>query len=72
MPSTLTDAPSALLARDPLPSPEPAALAVVCAWCGRPLGRGANSSARRVSHGICRPCSDELLYSDAAAQLPRR
>jgi len=70
-PSTSTDGPAARLAHDPVSSGDPAGLAVVCAWCGRPLGRG-NVNAPRVSHGICRPCSDDLLYSDAPDLLARR
>jgi len=54
------------------PSAESLALVVVCAWCGRPMGRGAVSSQRIVSHGICRPCSDDVLFSDTAALLTRR
>lgn len=53
-------------------SPESLALVVVCAWCGRPIGRGAVSSRRIVSHGICRPCSDDVLFSDTAELLLRR
>jgi hypothetical protein len=70
MPSSLTNAPAPRLAHDSLSS-DPATLAVVCAWCGRPLGRGS-VNAPRVSHGICRPCSNDLLYSDAPELLARR
>lgn len=52
--------------------PEPLALVVVCAWCGRPIGRAAISAHRIVSHGICRPCSDDVLFSDAPELLLRR
>jgi hypothetical protein len=51
---------------------EPLALVVVCAWCGRPIGRGAVSSHRIVSHGICRPCSVDVLFSDTADIVARR
>jgi hypothetical protein len=71
MPSSPTDGPAAHLAPDLMTSPDRAVLAVVCAWCGRPLGRGS-VNAPRVSHGICRPCSDDLLYSDAPDLLARR
>jgi hypothetical protein len=70
-PSFLTDGPSARLAPDSASSADHGVLTVVCAWCGRPLGRG-NVNAPRVSHGICRPCSDDLLYSDAPDVLARR
>ena len=51
---------------------EPISLVVVCAWCGRPIGRGVVSSHRIVSHGICRPCSDDVLFSDVPELLTRR
>jgi hypothetical protein len=51
---------------------EPLSLVVVCAWCGRPIGRGAVSSHRIVSHGICRPCSDNVLFSETSELLLRR
>jgi hypothetical protein len=51
---------------------EPLSLVVVCAWCGRPIGRGAVSSHRLVSHGICRPCSDNVLFSDSQELVARR
>jgi hypothetical protein len=56
-------------AGDPL---EPLSLVVVCAWCGRPIGRGAVTSHRIVSHGICRPCSDDVLFSDSPEVMARR
>src|SRR5689334_24800878 len=59
------------LVHDSVSANDPVVLAVVCAWCGRPLGRGS-ANALRVSHGICRPCSDDLLYSDAPDLLARR
>lgn len=43
--------------------PEAAGFVTVCAWCGRPMGRGL-STRRIISHGICRSCSDEVLFSD--------
>jgi hypothetical protein len=51
---------------------EPLSLVVVCAWCGRPIGRGAVSSHRLVSHGICRLCSDHVLFSETSELLVRR
>lgn len=51
---------------------EPLSLVVVCAWCGRPIGRGAVSSHRLVSHGICRPCSDNVLFSESTELVARR
>jgi hypothetical protein len=51
---------------------EPLSLVVVCAWCGRPIGRGAVSNHRLVSHGICRPCSDNVLFSESSDLLLRR
>lgn len=51
---------------------EPLSLVVVCAWCGRPIGRGAVSNHRLVSHGICRPCSDNVLFSDSPELVARR
>jgi hypothetical protein len=51
---------------------EPLSLVVVCAWCGRPIGRGAVSNHRLVSHGICRPCSDNVLFSEASDLVMRR
>lgn len=51
---------------------EPLSLVVVCAWCGRPIGRGAVSSHRLVSHGICRPCSDNVLFSEVSDLVMRR
>lgn len=51
---------------------EPLSLVVVCAWCGRPIGRGAVSAHRLVSHGICRPCSDNVLFSETSDLLARR
>jgi hypothetical protein len=53
-------------------SMEPISLVVVCAWCGRPIGRGVVSSHRIVSHGICRPCSDDVLFSDSPELAARR
>jgi hypothetical protein len=54
------------------PATEPLSLVVVCAWCGRPIGRGAISSHKLVSHGICRPCSDDMKFSESAELLLRR
>ena len=51
---------------------EPLSLVVVCAWCGRPIGRGAVSNHRLVSHGICRPCSDNVLFSESSELIARR
>jgi hypothetical protein len=51
---------------------EPLSLVVVCAWCGRPIGRGAVSNHRLVSHGICRPCSDNVLFSETSELAHRR
>jgi hypothetical protein len=51
---------------------EPLSLVVVCAWCGRPIGRGAVSNHRLVSHGICRSCSDDVLFSETSELLHRR
>lgn len=51
---------------------EPLSLVVVCAWCGRPIGRGAVSNHRLVSHGICRPCSDHVLFSESPEMVARR
>jgi hypothetical protein len=51
---------------------EPLSLVVVCAWCGRPIGRGAVSNHRLVSHGICRPCSDNVLFSETSELMHRR
>jgi hypothetical protein len=51
---------------------EPLSIVVVCAWCGRPIGRGAVSNHRLVSHGICRPCSDHVLFSETSDLLLRR
>ncbi len=70
MSSSPSDALGAQHAHDTLPA-DAAALTVVCAWCGRPLGRGG-SNPSRISHGICRPCSDDLLFSDAPDLLVRR
>lgn len=41
---------------------EPVSLVLVCAWCGRPIGRAATSTRRIVSHGMCRPCLEEMLH----------
>lgn len=57
---------------DPAPLPEAVGLMTVCAWCGRPMGRGPSSSRRIVSHGICRSCSDEVLFSDLPEGTSRR
>jgi len=54
------------------PQIEPLSLVVVCAWCGRPIGRGAVSNHRLVSHGICRPCSDQVLFADSPELVARR
>jgi hypothetical protein len=70
MPCSLSD--EAVAAVSASQSPEPLALVVVCAWCGRPMGRGSMSSHRIVSHGICRPCSVDVLFSDAGDLLLRR
>jgi hypothetical protein len=59
-------------AADRLETLEPLSLVVVCAWCGRPIGRGAVSNHRLVSHGICRPCSDNVLFSEASDLVMRR
>jgi hypothetical protein len=61
----------------PAPAPDEAAipdvvgLITVCAWCGRPMGRGL-SSRRIISHGICRSCSDDVLFSDTLDAVTRR
>lgn len=55
-----------------VPLRDAVSLMTVCAWCGRPMGRGPSSSRRIVSHGICRSCSDEVLFSDTPDLLPRR
>ncbi len=34
-------------------------LKVICAWCGAFLS--GNRSAEASSHGICRPCSEDVL-----------
>jgi hypothetical protein len=46
---------------------EPVALVLVCAWCGQPIGRAAVSARRIVSHGMCRPCLEEMLAVDGRA-----
>lgn len=51
--------------------------AVFCSWCGRVLLAGtdtplvlAEGVTRRISHGICRACSDEVLaeYEEEMAE----
>ncbi len=32
---------------------------VVCAWCGKFLG--GRPSATNISHGICRPCVEDMM-----------
>ncbi|HEY8550076.1 MAG TPA: hypothetical protein VIL35_08995 [Vicinamibacterales bacterium] len=44
-------------------SSDQVALVAVCAWCGRTIGRAAPASRRLVSHGMCRPCLEEVLAS---------
>jgi hypothetical protein len=46
---------------------EPVSLVLVCAWCGQPIGRAAASARRIVSHGMCRPCLEEMLSVDGRA-----
>lgn len=51
--------------------PDVVGLITVCAWCGRPMGRGL-STRRIVSHGICRSCSHDVLFSDTQEAVTRR
>jgi hypothetical protein len=46
---------------------EPVSLVLVCAWCGRPIGRAAAAARRIVSHGMCRPCLEEMLSEEGRA-----
>jgi hypothetical protein len=46
---------------------EAVSLVLVCAWCGQPIGRAAASTRRIVSHGMCRPCLEEMLAEDGRA-----
>ena len=46
---------------------EPVTLVLVCAWCGQPIGRAATASRRIVSHGMCRPCLEEMLSAEGRA-----
>jgi hypothetical protein len=48
-------------------SPEPISLVLVCAWCGQPIGRAVTSRRRIISHGMCRPCLEELLAVEGRA-----
>lgn len=50
---------------------QPLEYLTVCAWCGRSMGRGP-ATRRAISHGICRSCSDEALFSDEAAIIVPR
>lgn len=74
MPCFLGEDPFSAVPAPSLPAPASGALTlvVVCAWCGRAIGRGAVSNQRIVSHGICRLCSDDVLFSDAPELLHRR
>jgi hypothetical protein len=54
------------------PRVEPVSLVLVCAWCGRSIGRAATSSRRIVSHGMCRPCLDEMFPGDGEPEAPAR
>jgi len=29
---------------------------IVCAWCGKDMGKKDSKSKERVSHGICKEC----------------
>jgi hypothetical protein len=49
---------------DAAPPAEPISLVLVCAWCGQPIGRAATSARRLVSHGMCRPCLEQLLSTE--------
>jgi hypothetical protein len=48
-------------------APEPVTLVLVCAWCGHPIGRAAAAARRIVSHGMCRPCLEEMLSAEGRA-----
>lgn len=63
--------PSSPAADDTVGFSDTLGLITVCAWCGRPLGRGL-SARRMISHGICRSCSDEVLFADSTELLTRR
>jgi hypothetical protein len=46
---------------------EPVSLVLVCAWCGQPIGRAAAASRRIISHGMCRPCLEDMLAAEGRA-----
>jgi hypothetical protein len=46
---------------------EPVSLVLVCAWCGQPIGRAAAAARRIVSHGMCRPCLEDMLSHEGRA-----
>ena len=48
---------------------EPVSLVLVCAWCGQPIGRAAAAARRIVSHGMCRPCLEEILSDEGRSLL---
>jgi hypothetical protein len=58
----LAPGPGSLL--ETAPQAEPVSLVLVCAWCGQPIGRAATSARRLISHGMCRPCLEELLSAE--------
>lgn len=50
---------------------EPVSLVLVCAWCGQPIGRAAAAARRIVSHGMCRPCLEDMLSHESRAPIVR-
>lgn len=44
---------------------------VACAWCGQQVGRKVLSGAR-LSHTICRPCTQQFLAETTEVDYDRR
>lgn len=38
-------------------------MTVLCAWCGKHLKGSEDGNDERISHGICKGCSDKLLQA---------
>ncbi len=43
----------------------------VCAWCAKEM-EGSKSEDKRVTHGICRPCYDDLMDKARSSATDRK
>ena len=38
----------------------------ICAWCKRPMGEKEPLDDKRITHGMCEKCSDDMAASVAS------